>query len=77
MNFFIFLSLQFSNIKIFHYTFLRNCDTPGNVVMGNQTVMQRKSLRLEPVISYGLDSYVNNKVNDPVLILFDSVTARY
>ena len=24
-----FLSLQFSNIKIFHHTFLRNCDTRG------------------------------------------------
>ena len=26
LYFFIFLSLQFSNIKIFHHTFLRNCE---------------------------------------------------
>ena len=28
-------------------------------------------------MSYGLDNYVNNKVSDPVLLFFDSVTARY
>ena len=28
-------------------------------------------------MSYGLDSYVNNKVSDPVLLFFDSFTARY
>ena len=27
LYFFIFLSLQFSNIKMFHHTFLRNCET--------------------------------------------------
>ena len=28
-------------------------------------------------MSYGLGSYVNNKVSDPVLLFFDSFTARY
>ena len=27
-------------------------------------------------MSYGLDNYVNNKVSDPVLLFFDSFTAR-
>ena len=51
--------------------------TPGNVVRGNQTVMQKKSLRSQPTMSYGLDNYVNNKFSDPVLLFFDSFTARY
>ena len=29
-------------------------------------VMQRNSLRQQPLMSYGLDSYVNNKVSDPI-----------
>ena len=28
-------------------------------------------------MSYGLGNYVNNKVSDPVLLFFDSFTARY
>ena len=51
---------------------------PGNVVRGNQTVMQRKSLsKGKPAMSYGLGNYVNNKISDPVLLFFDSFTARY
>ena len=51
--------------------------TPGYVVRGNQTDMQRKSLRYQPVMSYDLDNYVNNKVSSPVSLFFDSFTARY
>ena len=52
-------------------------NTPGNVVQGKQTAMQRKSLREQPAMSYGLDNYVNNKVSAPVLLFFDSFTAIY
>ena len=38
--------------------------------------MQSKSLPLQPAMNYGLDNYVDNKVSAPILLFFDSFTAR-
>ena len=61
----------------FYDCLLTSIYTPGNVVRGNRTVMQRKALRQQPAMNYGLDNNVYNKVSDPVLLFSDSFTAGY
>ena len=44
--------------------------TGGNVVRGNQTVMQMKSLRDHPDMSYGSNKQGISYVSSPVLTVF-------